>query len=89
MSIRTKPVLLLMLVFSSAAFVYSKIQHTKDLDRGDVTAQKIQETQRLWLPYREAWVVFGQKKYPAVSADSWRAWLTRQRTDMLNESPLR
>lgn len=43
----------------------------------------IQQTQRAWLAYREAWVAFGKVKYPQVPANAWRAWLTRTRIAML------
>ena len=64
---------------------YGKIQHRKDFSYGTVTQQGIRTTQRIWLQYRDAWVSFGQKKYPAVSADSWKTWLTQQRTKMLKD----
>lgn len=64
---------------------YGKIQRQKNLSAGTVTQKSIRETQRVWLQYRDAWVAFGQKKYPAVSADSWKTWLTQQRTKMLKD----
>ena len=33
-----------------------------------------------WLKDREAWVAFGSIKWPQISADIWRTWLTRQRS---------
>jgi uncharacterized protein YecT (DUF1311 family) len=63
---------------------YQKIQQKKKDDNwGTVTAEDIKKTQRVWIPYRDAWLVFGQKKYPGVSADSWKTWLTQERTRML------
>jgi hypothetical protein len=50
---------------------------------GTVTADGIRATERIWLGYREAWVRFGAVKYPATTANSWRAWLTRERVTML------
>jgi uncharacterized protein YecT (DUF1311 family) len=44
---------------------------------------KIRQAERAWLAYREAWVAFGAVKWPLVSADSWRAWLTLQRSEEL------
>ncbi len=38
--------------------------------------EKIQETQRLWLDYRDTWVEFGQRWYPKVDSWSWLSWLT-------------
>ena len=63
---------------------YKKVQQTADPSRwGTVTKDGIRSTQRAWLRYRDAWVAFAKVKYPAVSADSIRAWLTDQRTAML------
>lgn len=53
---------------------------------GTVTPEGIKIAQRAWLRYREAWVRFGHQKYPGVSADSWRTWLTQERVKML-QSP--
>jgi uncharacterized protein YecT (DUF1311 family) len=50
---------------------------------GTVTASGIRATERVWLGYREAWVRFGAIKYPSTAANSWRAWLTRERVTML------
>jgi hypothetical protein len=36
----------------------------------------------VWMRYREAWVQFGKVKFPSVTADSWRTWLTRERIAM-------
>jgi uncharacterized protein YecT (DUF1311 family) len=47
-----------------------------------ITAKGIKITQRAWLRYRDAWVAFGQLKYPSVTAESWKAWLTRERIEM-------
>lgn len=65
--------------------LYGKIEKAKDLESSTVTPDQIKETQRLWIPYREAWVKFGAVHYPAVSADSWRAWLTHNRSAQLKE----
>lgn len=50
---------------------------------GTVTAEGVRTTQRLWLGYRDAWVRFAAARYPAVTADAWRAWLTRDRNGAL------
>jgi uncharacterized protein YecT (DUF1311 family) len=64
--------------------VYQKIQQKKKDDEwGTVTAENIRKTQRVWIRYRDAWLAFGQRKYPTVSADSWKTWLTLERTKML------
>jgi formylmethanofuran dehydrogenase subunit E/uncharacterized protein YecT (DUF1311 family) len=66
--------------------VYSKIQAEPDSAViGTVTATGIKTAQRAWLSYREAWVKFGQVKYPEVTPDSWRTWLTQDRVKMLKD----
>jgi uncharacterized protein YecT (DUF1311 family) len=60
----------------------------RSLNMGTVTLRGIQQTERAWIRYREAWVGFGAVKYPSVSADSWRTWLTQERTTMLRKLTL-
>lgn len=36
-------------------------------------------TQKAWLAYRNAWVKFAAVRYPAMSADSVKTWLTKKR----------
>ena len=48
------------------------------------TADGMRETERLWLAYLVAWIQFARQKYPSVSADSWRTWLTQQRLEQLH-----
>jgi uncharacterized protein YecT (DUF1311 family) len=43
------------------------------------TADGMRKTERLWLAYLVAWLQFARQKYPAVTEDSWRTWLTQQR----------
>jgi uncharacterized protein YecT (DUF1311 family) len=50
---------------------------------GMPTAEGVRKTEMVWIRYRDAWVEFGRKKYPQVSAESWKTWLTRDRTEML------
>ncbi|QWV94670.1 DUF1311 domain-containing protein [Geomonas oryzisoli] len=67
--------------------VYGKIQSKKDFDSGSVMQSDIKHTQRAWLKYREAWVAFGRQKYPQVTEESWRTWLTKKRIAMLKQFP--
>jgi uncharacterized protein YecT (DUF1311 family) len=46
---------------------------------GTIDADGVRETQRLWLPYRDAWVAFAAARYPDTPADAWRAWLSNTR----------
>jgi formylmethanofuran dehydrogenase subunit E len=66
--------------------VYSRIQaKPKPALVGELSPAGIKTAQRAWLPYREAWVRFGQVKYPKVTPESWRAWLTQERVKMLKD----
>jgi uncharacterized protein YecT (DUF1311 family) len=51
--------------------------------QGTITVEGIRGTERLWLHYLVAWVAFARQKYPQVTADSWRGWLTEERTIQL------
>ena len=69
--------------------VYSGIQSAKPNPEamGTVTPQGIRTAQRAWLLYSEAWVKFGLIKYPSVTPESWRTWLTYDRILMLHWIP--
>jgi uncharacterized protein YecT (DUF1311 family) len=56
--------------------------------KGTITADGIRTTERAWLHYLVAWVAFARQKYPQVTADSWRCWLTQERIKQLHELPL-
>ena len=63
---------------------YAETQKDPNRRWGTATVQGVKNTQQLWLKYREEWVRFGRTKYPQVSADSWKAWITQERVAMLN-----
>lgn len=52
---------------------------------GTVSPEGIRTAERAWIKYRDAWVAFGAHKYPAVSADAWRTYFTRERAAALKE----
>lgn len=52
---------------------------------GTVRPEGIRTAERAWIKYRDAWVAFGAHKYPAVSADAWREYFTRERAAALKE----
>ena len=60
--------------------IYQSIMADPDFGKNS-TIQKnmIRKTQRAWLKYREAWVLFGKTKYPDSNISSWRAYITQQR----------
>ena len=64
---------------------YAKIQSkpAQGMAHTSVTPNGIKLAQRAWIRYRDAWVRFGAVKYPGVPPESWKTWLTEQRTKML------
>ncbi|MBS0349799.1 MAG: DUF1311 domain-containing protein [Proteobacteria bacterium] len=65
--------------------IYKKIQRDSQFTMGSIDRAGVKKTQLQWLKYREAWVEFGKQKYPKVTPESWRAWLTKKRVKMLQE----
>jgi hypothetical protein len=65
--------------------VYRKIQKAPDFHYGTVTREGIKQTQRAWIVYRDAWVVFADGRQYGVAPESIKTHLTRKRTRMLNE----
>lgn len=53
-------------------------------DYGTVRSEGVRITQRSWLPYRDAWVRFATARYPKTPTETWKAWLTEQRTTQLS-----
>jgi uncharacterized protein YecT (DUF1311 family) len=70
---------------------YSRIMRCSQLAEmekvlaGAITREGIRKTQRLWLPYREAWIALGMRVRPGTRREVWQAWITRERTKMLAE----
>jgi hypothetical protein len=42
------------------------------------------ERQRLWLAYRDAWLVLGRLRYPSVPQHAWRTYFARRWVALLN-----
>ena len=64
---------------------YQQLRRMPEPSHSTFKFHGIQQTQRTWLAYRDAWVVFGKAKYPAVPAHAWQAHFTQKRTAMLKE----
>ncbi len=62
---------------------YAATQKDPQRRWGTASVEGVRNTQQLWIPYRDAWVKFGKTKYPNVSADNWRTWITQERIGML------
>jgi uncharacterized protein YecT (DUF1311 family) len=43
--------------------------------------ETLRDAERAWIAYRDAWVAFARVRWPQVSADSWRTYLTLARTE--------
>lgn len=52
-------------------------------DYGTIMPDGVRTTQRSWLRYRDAWVRFAAVRWPRTPADTWKAWLTIERTRAL------
>lgn len=52
---------------------------------GTINKNGVRDTQRAWLPYRDAWVAFAASRYPKVTADAVKAFLTRERIGVLEK----
>jgi len=48
-----------------------------------LSAGDLVKVERAWIAYRDAWVAYATLRWPAVAADSFRAWLTLAQTDDL------
>jgi len=64
---------------------YAETQKDPNRRWGTATVDGVRKTQQLWLAYRDAWVMFGKTKFPKVSADAWRTWITEDRLDELQK----
>ena len=52
--------------------------HKNDYE-GQIQPEGIQDAERAWLKYRDAWIVFAEIHYPNTDPDAWRNLLTRNR----------
>ena len=43
-------------------------QTKEETDQGAVTASQLSSVQETWEPYRDAWVAFARRRYPAAAA---------------------
>lgn len=52
---------------------------------GTVKQDDILHAQREWLRYRDAWIVFGKLRWPAISAATWSSFMAEGREKQLAE----
>jgi len=62
---------------------YAGVMASSAEDLGTVTKPDVKKAERAWLHYRDEWTRFARDKYPAVSPDAVKTWLTRERTAQL------
>lgn len=69
--------------------LYQRIMAAPDatFENGTVRKSGIRDTQRAWLPLRDAWVAFTEAAYPKVSPDRVVAQLIRLRMNQLKRLP--
>jgi uncharacterized protein YecT (DUF1311 family) len=50
---------------------------------GCLSQADLRDTERAWIRYRDAWVIYGRLRWPQVTSTSWLTYLTLQRTKQL------
>jgi hypothetical protein len=70
---------------AAEAAAFLKTQTGSASQWGTATRENVKKSEDEWQRYRSAWISFGKQKYPAVTSDSWNAWLDQERAQMLNK----
>lgn len=55
----------------------------QEAQAGDITREGVRETERAWIAYRDAWLVFAPIAWPGASTEALAARLTRDRVGQL------
>jgi len=61
----------------------ARIADEQQYDAPGISPDSIQNAQRAWLRYRDAFLAFAAVKYPRVPRDSLAAWLTQNRSQII------
>ncbi|HTU13241.1 MAG TPA: lysozyme inhibitor LprI family protein [Allosphingosinicella sp.] len=61
----------------------ARIADERQYDAPGISPDSIQNAQRAWLRYRDAFLAFAAVKYPAVQRDSLAAWITQNRSQII------
>jgi hypothetical protein len=61
----------------------ARLADERQFDAPGISAESIQNAQRAWLRYRDAFLAFAAVKYPRVPRDSLAAWLTQNRSQII------
>jgi uncharacterized protein YecT (DUF1311 family) len=72
---------------NSAYKKVQKINFEKEYPISGIDLKGIKETELSWIKYRDSWVEFAKLHYPEASSNGIKAWLTIDRTDILEKIP--
>ena len=61
----------------------ARLADERQFDAPGISPESIQNAQRAWLRYRDAFLAFAAVKYPRVPRDSLAAWLTQNRSQII------
>lgn len=61
----------------------ARLADERQYDAPGITPESIQNAQRAWLRYRDAFLAFAAVKYPRVTRDRIAAWLTQNRSQII------
>jgi len=61
----------------------ARLADERQYDAPGITPDSIQNAQRAWLRYRDAFLAFAAVKYPRVQRDSLAAWITQNRSQII------
>jgi len=64
--------------------LHDSYMDTSANDQSKPIAPLVRAADRAWLKYRDAWISYGHLRWPAVPADQWRAWQTKEWIDLLS-----
>jgi uncharacterized protein YecT (DUF1311 family) len=61
----------------------ARLADERQYDAPGISPDSIQNAQRAWLRYRDAFLAFAAVKYPRVTRDSLAAWITQNRSQII------
>jgi uncharacterized protein YecT (DUF1311 family) len=67
----------------NTAYRQARVKTAACHDEFCFSADQLVQMERAWIAYRDAWVAYATTRWPSVSTDSWRTWLTLEQTEDL------
>ncbi|HYI47346.1 MAG TPA: lysozyme inhibitor LprI family protein [Allosphingosinicella sp.] len=61
----------------------ARLADEREYDAPGTSVEAMQNAQRAWLRYRDAFIAFARVKYPRVQRESLAAWITRNRSEII------